>query len=127
MKAVLIQSPGGIDALDYTIDHTEPECSAGQAIVHNQFAGLNFIDTYHRKGLYPREVPFVLGQEGGGVISALPDNDGSVMKSGLKVGDRVVYGSFGSYAEYTSVPVDQLVKVPPGMKMETAVACMTQG
>ncbi|KAL7454228.1 hypothetical protein ACHAWC_005852, partial [Mediolabrus comicus] len=75
-------------------------------------------------GLYPRECPFILGQEGGGVIASLPD-DGD--RLGFKVGDRVVYGSFGSYAESTSVPIDKLVKVPDNLDMKTAIACMTQG
>ena len=127
MKAVVVHSPGGTDALHYTTDHPIPTCSPGHVIIQNQYAGLNFIDTYHRSGLYPRESPFVLGQEGGGVISAIPENDETVIASGLKVGDRVVYGSFGSYAEYTSVHVDKVVPVPNDLNMETAVACMTQG
>ena len=83
----------------------------------------DFIDTYHRGGLYPRQCPFILGQEGGGIIASLPDGDVSV----FKVGDRVVYGSFGSYAEFTSVPIDKLAPVPDDIDMQTAVACMTQG
>jgi NADPH2:quinone reductase len=127
MRAVVVQIPGDIEALDYTTHHPVPECSRGHVLVRNQFAGLNFIDTYHRSGLYPRETPFVLGQEGGGVISAVAENDEALIQSGLKVGDRVVYGSFGSYAEFTLVPVDKLVPVPPDMDLKTAVACMTQG
>ena len=126
MRAVLVQSHGGIEALNYT-DIPTPECSPGCVLVRNQFAGLNFIDTYHRSGLYPREVPFVLGSEGGGIISAIPEGDETVQRLGLKVGDRVVYGSFGSYAEFTSVPVDKVVPVPTGMKMETAISCLVQG
>ncbi|KAL7511354.1 hypothetical protein ACHAXN_008330 [Cyclotella atomus] len=127
MKAIVIESFGGTEALKYTTEHPSPVLSPGHVIIRNQFAGLNFIDTYHRSGLYPRETPFILGQEGGGIISAVPENDDEVASSGLKVGDRVVYGSFGSYAEYTAVPVDKVVPVPIDMEMETAVACMTQG
>jgi NADPH2:quinone reductase len=127
MKAVLIQSPGGIDALNYTQDHSTPACSPGHVLVRNEYSGLNFIDTYHRSGLYPRPTPFVLGQEGGGVISAISENEEAEIQTGLKIGDRVVYGSFGSYAEYTSVPIDKIVPVPEDINMETAVACMTQG
>ena len=126
MKAVLVQSYGGIESLHYT-DIPIPECPPGHILIRNQYSGLNFIDTYHRSGLYPREVPFVLGQEGGGVIAAIPEGDEAVLRSGLKVGDRVVYGSFGSYAEFTSVPLDKVVPVPEGIEMETAVACLVQG
>lgn len=127
MKAIIVESTGGTEVLHFTNDHPVPVCAPGHVLIKNQFAGLNFIDTYHRSGLYPRETPFVLGQEGGGVISSISENDEAVAKSGIKVGDRVVYGSFGSYAEYTSVPVDKVVPVPQKMSMETAVACMTQG
>lgn len=127
MKAVVVKSTGGTEALHYTVDHPTPQCPPGHVIIRNNICGLNFIDTYHRSGLYPRQTPFVLGQEGGGVISSIPENDAAVLKAGLKVGDRVVYGSFGSYAEYTSVPAEKLVPIPEGLDMETAVACMTQG
>ncbi|KAL7523935.1 hypothetical protein ACHAXR_000368 [Thalassiosira sp. AJA248-18] len=125
MKAVVVETTGGIDALNYKTDHPTPDVlPAGHALVKNEFAGLNFIDTYHRSGLYPRECPFILGQEGGGTIAKLSDNNNS---HGLKVGDRVVYGAFGSYAEYTSVSMDKLVPIPDGLEMQTAVACMVQG
>lgn len=131
MKAVVVESAGGIDALQYKADHPTPlSVPAGHALVKNEFAGLNFIDTYHRSGLYPRQFPFVLGQEGGGTIAKLSsdvDDDTSSQSSGLEVGDRVVYGCFGTYAEYTCVPIDKLVPVPDGLDMQTAVACMTQG
>mmetsp|Transcript_20986 Transcript_20986/g.44919 ORF Transcript_20986/g.44919 Transcript_20986/m.44919 type:complete len:341 (+) Transcript_20986:111-1133(+) len=122
MKAVVVESPGGIDALQYKTDHPTPAVPEGHALIRNEFAGLNFIDTYHRSGLYPRRSPFVLGTEGVGTIAKL-----SSPQHGLKVGDRVVYGAAGSYAEYTSVPVDKLIPVPDGLDTQTAVACMTQG
>ena len=128
----MVESPGGIDALLFRTNHPTPPLPIppGHVLVQNEYAGLNFIDTYHRSGLYPRQAPFVLGQEGGGTIVALSDdfeNDQTLKESGLKMGDRVVYGSFGSYAEYTSVPVDKVVPVPDELDMPTAVACMTQG
>ncbi|KAL7537215.1 hypothetical protein ACHAWF_005689 [Thalassiosira exigua] len=126
MRAVVIESPGGIDALDVRSDYPVPPTPPpGHALVKNEYAGLNFIDTYHRGGLYPRECPFVLGQEGGGTIVSMSPEGGDAF--GLKEGDRVVYGAFGSYAEYTLVPVDKLVPVPDGLDIGTAVACMTQG
>lgn len=123
MKAVVVDSPGGIDAIQYKPDHPTPNVPPGHALVKNEYAGLNFIDTYHRSGLYPRECPFVLGQEGGGTIAQLSSSDAH----GLKIGDRVVYGAFGSYAEYTAVPIDKIIPVPNGLDMQTAVACVTQG
>lgn len=125
----MVESPGGLDALKFTTNHpTPPMPSTGHVLIKNEYAGLNFIDTYHRSGLYPRQVPFVLGQEGGGTICALPEDDAQTNNShGLKVGDRVVYGVFGSYAEYTSVPIDKIVPVPNDLDMQIAVACMTQG
>lgn len=125
MNAVVVESTGGIDALKLKTGHPIPSLSEGHAIIKNEYAGLNFIDTYHRSGLYPRECPFILGQEGGGTIEKMGRHYS--LTTGLKVGDRVVYGAFGSYAEYTSVPVDKLVPVPDDMDMEVAVACMVQG
>merc|ERR1719356_2054336 len=106
MKAILVESPGGIEALQYK-DVPKPTLSTGQVLVKNDFAGLNFIDTYHRSGLYKRDYPIILGQEGGGTIDGLPEDPRDVealSRAGLKVGSRVVYGAFGSYAEYTAVP-----------------------
>ncbi|KAL3792895.1 hypothetical protein HJC23_004820 [Cyclotella cryptica] len=127
MKAVLVHSPGGTEALHYTPHHPIPPCPPGHILIRNHYAGLNFIDTYHRSGLYPREPPFLLGQEGGGIIASLPENDDTIAQLGWKTGDRVVYGSFGSYAEFTPVPIDKVIPVPPDMDMKTAVACITQG
>jgi len=128
MKAVVVEATGGVEVLQYKNHEAPPQFSPqNKALVKNEYAGLNFIDTYHRSGLYPRELsPFILGQEGGGVIEGLP-NDVDSDHLGFKVGDRVVYGAFGSYAEYTSVPLDKLVPVPDDMDMKTAIACMTQG
>lgn len=125
MKAVVVESTGGIDALKYKDDHPTPALTPGHALIKNEYAGLNFIDTYHRSGLYPRQCPFILGQEGGGIIIELSASSES--NHGLKVGDRVVYGAFGSYAEYTSVPLDKVVPIPDSLNMQTAVSCMTQG
>lgn len=96
----------------------------GQVIVKNDFAGINFIDTYHRKGLYPRDLPFVGGQEGGGVVAAVSDE---AAKQGVKVGDRVAYSVFGSYAEYTAVPAAKLLPVPDGVGLDVATSCVVQG
>lgn len=101
-----------------------PKMGAGQVIVKNKFAGINFIDTYHRKGLYPRELPFVCGQEGGGTVAAVSDEAAA---EGIKVGDRVAYSVFGSYAEYTAVPAAKLLPVPDEIGLDVATSCVVQG
>lgn len=105
-------------------DFPVPEMKPGQVIVKNQFAGINFIDTYHRKGLYPRDLPFVGGQEGGGEVAAVSDE---AAKQGIKVGDRVAYSVLGTYGEYTAVPAAKLLPVPDGVSLEVATSCVVQG
>jgi len=101
-----------------------PELSEGQVLVKNEFAGINFIDTYHRSGLYKRELPFIGGQEGGGVVAVTTPKAES---EGVKVGDRVAYSVFGSYAEYTAVPAAKLLPVPATVGLDVATACVVQG
>jgi NADPH2:quinone reductase len=99
-------------------------------LVKYTYSGLNFIDTYYREGLYKQDLPFVSGQEGGGVIEDIHtagDSTDTKTSSSLNVGDRVAYMSFGSLAEYTVCNADKVVKVPPELDLETAVACMVQG
>jgi NADPH:quinone reductase len=105
-------------------DFPTPKLSPGGVIVKNEFAGINFIDTYHRKGLYARDLPFVGGQEGGGVVAAVSDE---ATKEGIKVGDRVAYSVFGSYAEYTAVPASKLLPVPDAVSLDVATSCVVQG
>jgi NADPH2:quinone reductase len=84
---------------------------------------LNFIDTYHRSGLYPMPLPLVLGSEGAGVVEAV----GPKVKE-FKVGDRVAYAQpIGAYAEVLIRPVARLVKIPAGIKDEAAAAMMLKG
>ena len=110
--------------LQYETQYPVPEADPNEVIVKNEYAGVNFIDTYYRSGLYKRELPFILGQEGGGTIAAVSEKAAS---AGFKVGDRVAYMEFGSYAAYTAVPLSKIISVPDGISMETALACMTQG
>ena len=105
-------------------DFPTPGLKPGGVIVKNKYAGINFIDTYHRKGLYPREFPFIGGQEGGGEVAAVSDEAAA---QGIKIGDRVAYSVFGSYAEYTAVPADKLLPVPEGVELDVATACVVQG
>ena len=95
----------------------------GEVRVRNTAVGLNFVDTYQRSGLYKLPLPMVLGSEGAGVVEAL----GPRVKE-FKVGDRVAYAQpIGAYAEVLNRPVARLVKIPEGVKDETAAAMMLKG
>jgi NADPH2:quinone reductase len=97
--------------------------AAGEVRVRNTAVGLNFIDTYHRTGLYPLPLPLTLGMEGAGVVEAV----GPKVK-GFKVGDRVAYANpIGSYADVCIRPVARLVKIPAGVDDKTAAAIMLKG
>ena len=95
----------------------------GEVLVRNTAVGLNYIDTYHRSGLYPVPLPATLGSEGAGVVEAV----GPRVKE-FKVGDRVAYAQpIGSYAEVCVRPVARLVKVPAGIDDKVAAAMMLKG
>jgi NADPH2:quinone reductase len=100
-----------------------PEPGPGQARVKLEAVGVNFIDIYHRMGIYKVGLPFTPGQEGAGVVDAL-----GAGVTGLSIGARVAYAfSGGAYAEYTLVPADKLVPVPAGVSSIVAAAVMLQG
>jgi NADPH2:quinone reductase len=122
MKAIQIRENGGPEVMAVT-DLPVPEPQAGQAVVKVQAAGVNFIDVYHRSGLYPVELPYTLGVEAAGTV----DRVGTGVRT-LRVGDRVAWaGSPGAYAEYAAVPVDRLVKIPDTIDFPEAAAAMLQG
>lgn len=122
MKAIQVFEPGGADKLVYG-DKEIPQPAKGQALVKLATSGVNYIDVYHRTGLYPQPLPFTPGMEGAGVVEALGEG---VMD--LAVGQRVAYaGVIGSYAEYAVVPAWQLVPVPDGLDLDQAAAVMLQG
>jgi NADPH2:quinone reductase len=122
MKAIRIREFGGPEVLLHEeVEAHDP--GPGQARVKIDAAGVNFLDTYHRTGAYPGQLPFTLGVEGAGVVDAIGPG---VQEVG--VGDRVVYtGQIGSYAEAITIPVDKLVPVPESMDTRTAAALMLQG
>lgn len=124
MRAAVVREVGDADALKVEKDYPTPEMKPGQVIVKNHYAGINFIDTYHRKGMYARDLPFIGGQEGGGEVVAVSDE---AAKDGIKIGDRVAYSVFGSYAEYTAVPSAKLLPVPDGVTLDVATSCVVQG
>lgn len=120
--AVRIHETGGPGVLKWEeIDVPSP--GAGQVLLRQTAIGLNFIDIYHRTGLYPMPLPFVPGQEGAGIVEALGDG-----VADLQVGDRVAYAALpGGYAELRLAPADRLVKLPAGIDDRTAAAAMLQG
>jgi NADPH:quinone reductase len=122
MKAIQVKQPGGHDAMEF-VDLPTPQPKANEAVVKLAASGVNFIDVYQREGRYKVPLPFILGQEGAGTVSAI----GADVKS-LKVGDHVAWSSIlGSYAEYAAVSADRLVPVPPGVSDRDAAATMLQG
>lgn len=122
MKAIQIQKNGGPEVMALT-EVAAPEAAAGQAIVKLEAIGVNFIDVYQRSGLYPVELPYVLGVEGAGTVHQL----GPGVES-LRIGDRVAWvGINGAYAEYAAVPADKLVKLPEAVGFQEAAAAMLQG
>jgi NADPH:quinone reductase len=122
MKAIQIKQTGGPEVLQVA-DLPVPQPKPNEAIVKIAASGVNFIDTYQREGRYKVPLPFVLGQEGAGTVTAI----GADVKS-LKLGDRVAWaGVLGSYAEYAAVPAERLVSVPAGVGDQQAAAAMLQG
>jgi NADPH2:quinone reductase len=120
--AIRLHETGGPEVLHWEeVDAGEP--GPGQVRVRQEAAGLNFIDVYHRTGLYPQPLPFTPGVEGAGTIDAVGPG---VME--LKTGDRVAYGGpIGGYSEMRLIPADRLVKLPDAISTEQAAAMMLQG
>ncbi|MEI9996101.1 MAG: quinone oxidoreductase [Rhizomicrobium sp.] len=122
MKAIRFEKTGGPDVLHY-VDVDLPQPAAGQVRVRHTAVGVNFIDTYHRSGLYKLPLPSGLGSEAAGVVEALGDGVAT-----LKPGDRVAYaGAMGAYAEANNVAADRLVKLPDAIGDETAAAALLKG
>ncbi|MDD7937528.1 quinone oxidoreductase [Actinomycetospora lutea] len=122
MHAVRVSRLGGPEVLE-PADLPDPEPGEGEALVELAAVGVNYIDTYFRTGLYPHELPYVPGVEGGGTVRAVgPD------VTAVAPGDRVVWtNTLGSYATLAVVPVTDLVAVPDGVDLETATAVALQG
>ena len=122
MLAIQISRTGGPEVLE-AVEVEVPSPAAGQILVRHAAVGLNYIDTYHRSGLYPLKLPSGIGLEAAGTVEALGDG-----VTRFKVGDRVAYnGTMGAYAEAAVVPADRAVKVPDGVSLETAAAAMLKG
>jgi NADPH2:quinone reductase len=122
MKAIRVKRHGGPEVL--TLDEVAaPDVAAGHVLVRVLAAGVNYLDVYHRTGLYPVQLPLILGQEGAGTVEAVGDE-----VHGLTPGDRVAWTAGpGSYATYASVPAAKLVAIPDGISTRTTAAVMLQG
>src|SRR5881398_2840879 len=117
MHAIQVKQHGGREALEY-VEIETPKPVAGEALVKLEAIGVNFIDVYHRTGLYKLPLPFTPGSEGAGVVDAVGDGVDVV-----KVGDRVAFaGVRGAYAEYVIAPADKLVPLPGSIDAKTAAA-----
>ena len=122
MKAIQVKQVGGPEVMEM-VELPVPQPKANEAVVKLAASGVNFIDVYFREGRYKTPLPFVPGQEGAGVITAV----GPEVKS-LKAGDRVAWsGLQGSYAEYAAVVADRLVAIPHGISEREGAAVMLQG
>jgi NADPH2:quinone reductase len=120
--AIQVREPGGPEKLIWEeVQLGDP--GPGQVRLRQTAVGLNFIDVYHRTGLYPQPLPFTPGVEGAGVVEAVGPGI-----EGLKTGDRVAYaGPIGGYAEARLIATDRLVKLPADISDEQAAAVMLQG
>jgi NADPH:quinone reductase len=122
VHAIQITETGGPEVLRLT-ELPDPEPGPGQLLVEVAAAGVNYLDTYLRSGAYPMPLPFILGSEGAGTVTAVGDGAGD-----MSVGHRVAWAtSLGSYAELAVVPAGQAVQVPEEVDSEIAGGCLLQG
>ncbi len=123
MKAIRIETTGGPEVMKLVdVDVAKPK--PGEIRVRQTAIGLNYIDTYHRSGLYPLALPSGIGLEAAGVVEELGEG-----VKGLKPGDRVAYGSgpIGAYAQARNMPAGRVIKLPKAISDETAAGMMLKG
>ena len=123
MKAAEIKKTGGPEVIELKdINLKDPE--SGEVLIKQVAIGLNYIDTYHRSGLYPVPLPSGIGLEGAGIIEKVGSNT-----NGFKEGDKVAYAAapIGSYATHRIYPIKNLIKVPDGIDLQIVAAIMTKG
>lgn len=123
MRAIRIEKTGGPEVLNL-VEVETPDPGPGEILVRNQAIGLNFIDTYHRSGLYPVKLPSGLGMEGAGVVEAV-----GAGVTRFSEGDLAAYasGPIGAYAEFHVVKADRAVKPPAGVDADVAAAALLKG
>lgn len=122
-RAIQIKKQGAAGVMKW-VDVPVETPKRGQILINQSHVGLNYIDVYHRSGLYPLEMPHGIGMEAAGTVEAV----GAGVK-GIRVGDRVAYaaGPPGSYAETRIMPADRIVRLPDWISNEQAAAMMLQG
>jgi NADPH2:quinone reductase len=121
-KAIRIHAPGGPEVLQWE-DVEVGNPGPGEVRLRQEAAGLNFIDVYHRTGLYPQPLPFTPGVEGAGVVEAVGEG-----VTHVAVGDRVAYGGpIGGYAELRLIDSEKIVRLPDAIASDQAAAMMLQG
>ncbi|WP_374534964.1 quinone oxidoreductase [Phenylobacterium sp.] len=123
MKAIRIERTGGPEVLEVAQVEV-PSPKPGEILVRHEAVGVNFIDTYHRSGLYPVKLPSGLGLEAAGVVEAVGEG-----VTRFKAGDRVAYasGPIGAYAELHATSAARAVKLPDGIDAKVAAACLLKG
>ena len=122
MKAVVVHECGGPEALVYE-ETVQPAPKAGEAVIRLTAIGLNYIDVYHRTGLYPLPRPFIPGMEGAGIVTEVGPEVTSV-----QAGDRVAWAmQIGAYGEFAAVPAWKLVPIPESIEDNVAAGLMLQG
>jgi NADPH2:quinone reductase len=122
MKAIIVAQQGGPEVLEYKTAPM-PHIKENEALVKIEVIGVNFLDIYHRSGVYQMPLPFTPGSEAAGIVEAIGEKVTEV-----EVGQRVAYAmAVGSYAEYAAVPAWKLVPVPETISSQTAAAMMLQG
>ena len=123
MKAAIINKTGGPEVIELK-DISLEKPREDEITIEQKAIGLNYIDTYHRSGLYPLKLPIGLGLEGAGIVTEV----GSNVKN-LKTGDKVAYAAapLGSYSTHRNYPASKVVNVPDGVDLEVAATLMTKG
>jgi len=122
MHAIEVAEHGGPEVLRY-VETPQPSPGPGQVLIKADAIGVNYVDTYFRSGAYPRDVPFILGQEVCGTVAAVGDD-----VAALEVGDRVVtVATSGAYAEYSVAPADFVAYVPDGVASDVAASALLKG
>ena len=124
MKAAVVTVPGGSSAMEIQDIAVPDDLSDGEVLVKNAYSGVNFIDTYHRSGLYARDLPFTVGQEATGVVSKTTP---AAEAQGIKEGDSVLYSNLQTYSEYSKVPWAKVLPMPAGVGLDEACVVPVQG
>jgi len=122
MKAIVIHHHGGPEVLSYE-ETSDPTPQPGELLVQVAAAGVNYIDTYQREGIYEMPLPYIPGLEGSGTVLALGEG-----VTDFVVGDTVAWtGTLGSYAEFVALPANKAVRVPAGVDLKVAAQTLLQG